>query len=189
MRKRKTYLRPKRRTSLGPFFRRCPHPRSRCRPVVVPIGVFLVPICGLPRRSCCSPLACRPSSSVVVVPDPSRRRDLCRPIVVPPSSSGSHLAGAGGCRSCRCHCHCHCHPLLLLLLSPLLSWCLGPLHLHCSPFPPHEQLLVVAVGGAVRALHRHSYPPCEQRLAAVVGVCCQWCYLVNLKIKQNKIIS
>jgi hypothetical protein len=181
MRKRKTYLRPKRCTSLGPFFRHCPHPRSHCRPVVVPVGVFLVPICGLPRCSCHSPPACRPSSSVVVVPDPSRRCDLRHPIVVPPSSSGSHLAGAGGRRSCRCRCHCHCHPLS--------SWCLGPLHLHCSPFPPHEQLLMAAVGGAVRALHRHPYPPCEQRLAAVVGVCCQWRYLVNLKIKQNKIIS
>jgi hypothetical protein len=50
----------------------------------------------------------------------------------------------------------------------------------CSPFPPHEQSLMVAVGGAVVGVavlillplvlvvsHLSCYPPCEQALAAV----------------------
>ena len=36
-------------------------------------------------------------------------------------------------------CCCHCH-VLLSFHCP---------HPHCTPFPPHEQLLMVAVGGAV----------------------------------------
>jgi hypothetical protein len=55
-------------------------------------------------------------------------------------------------------CCCHCH--LLLSLSSAVGVvvcccrCRAPLsfchpHPHCTPFPPHEQLLVAAVGGAV----------------------------------------
>ena len=57
------------------------------------------------------------------------------------------------------HCCCLCHPpplLLSFLPSPSLSFvlpCCHPSpccpHPHRSPFPPHEQLLMVAVGGAV----------------------------------------
>jgi len=60
----------------------------------------------------------------------------------------------------------------------------------CSPFPPREQLLMAAVGGAVvlmaflillpsaSASHPTCYSPCEQALAAV-------CHLVSLLVHRG----
>jgi hypothetical protein len=84
---------------------------------------------------------------------------------------------------------CHLlHGPVIVTIVILASW---PFHyLCCFPFPPHEQLLVAEIEGAVCGLvlsvtiaslfHCHccwfpflGYPPREQRLAAVVGMCHQ----------------
>jgi hypothetical protein len=59
MRKRKLYLQSKRhrQCSWAFFSIVVPHPRPHCCPIIVAVGVFLVPICILSHYSCCSPLA------------------------------------------------------------------------------------------------------------------------------------
>ena len=82
----------------------------------------------------------------------------CCPLILAP------VIPSSPCLSCPCHCWCHplhClshHPCLCcpVLFVIGLSWVIYPRHLlvallilsHCSPFPPHEQLLTAVVGGA-----------------------------------------
>ena len=77
---------------------------------------------------------CHPLSSLSSLSSPSSLHPVSTPQAVAHGSSWGCCRGGGPqvllvvpCRCCRC---CRPHP-------------------HCTPFPPHEQLLVAVVGGAV----------------------------------------